>query len=118
MGSYDIAGIAKKTTALRDLLKTKFEKIGLLISRSFKVWTESRKDIELVFSDFTISRRSSSLPIFLEEADGDPSPEAFVTDTIGSLRRDVFERRESTGSEFFSLLICLDASKFGQICIA
>ena len=32
--------------------------------------------------------------------------------TIGSLSGDVFERRTSTGSEPFSLLICLDATKF------
>ena len=32
--------------------------------------------------------------------------------TIGNLSKDVFERRTSTGSEAFSLLICLDANKF------
>ena len=32
--------------------------------------------------------------------------------TIGSLSRDVFERPTSTGSELFSLLVCLDANKF------
>ena len=32
--------------------------------------------------------------------------------TIGSLSKDVFERRTSTGSEAFSLLICLGANKF------
>ena len=31
---------------------------------------------------------------------------------IGSLSKDVFERRTSTGSEAFSLLICLGANKF------
>ena len=31
---------------------------------------------------------------------------------LGSLSRDVFERRTSTGSELFSLLVCLDANKF------
>ena len=31
---------------------------------------------------------------------------------IGSLSSDVLERRTSTGSERFSLLICLDANKF------
>ena len=31
---------------------------------------------------------------------------------IGSLSKDVFERRTSTGSEAFSLFICLDANKF------
>ena len=31
---------------------------------------------------------------------------------IGSLSRDVFERSTSTGSELFSLLVCLDANKF------
>ena len=30
----------------------------------------------------------------------------------GSLSRDVFKRRTSTGSELFSLLVCLDANKF------
>ena len=30
----------------------------------------------------------------------------------GNLSKDVFERRTSTGSEVFSLLICLDANKF------
>ena len=33
-------------------------------------------------------------------------------DLVGSLSRDVFERRTSTGSELFSLLVCLDANKF------
>ena len=32
--------------------------------------------------------------------------------TSGNLSKDVFERRTSTGSEVFSLLICLDANKF------
>ena len=32
--------------------------------------------------------------------------------TIGSLSKDVFERRTSTGSEVFSLFICLDTTKF------
>ena len=31
---------------------------------------------------------------------------------LGSLSKDVFERRTSTGSEDFSLLICLDDIKF------
>ena len=31
---------------------------------------------------------------------------------IGSLSKDVFERRTSTGSEAFSLFICLDTTKF------
>ena len=31
---------------------------------------------------------------------------------IGTLSKDVFERRTSTGSEAFSLFICLDANKF------
>ena len=31
---------------------------------------------------------------------------------LGSLSRDVFEQRTSTGSELFSLLVCLDANKF------
>ena len=31
---------------------------------------------------------------------------------LGSLSRDVFERPTSTGSELFSLLVCLDANKF------
>ena len=31
---------------------------------------------------------------------------------IGNLSSDVFERRTSTGSELFSLLICHDATKF------
>ena len=37
-----------------------------------------------------------------------PSPEP----TLESLSKDVFERRPSTGSEVFSLTICLDAKKF------
>ena len=32
--------------------------------------------------------------------------------TLGSLSKDVFERRTSTGSEAFSLFICLDTTKF------
>ena len=32
--------------------------------------------------------------------------------SLGSLSRDVFERPTSTGSELFSLLVCLDANKF------
>ena len=31
--------------------------------------------------------------------------------TLGTLSKDVFERRASTGSEVFSLFICLDANK-------
>ena len=34
-----------------------------------------------------------------------------ITVTIGSLSKDVFERRTSTGNEAFSLFICLDANK-------
>ena len=33
-------------------------------------------------------------------------------ESLGNLSKDVFERRTSTGSEAFSLLICLDANKF------
>ena len=32
--------------------------------------------------------------------------------TLGSLSKDVFEPRKSTGSENFSLFICLDTTKF------
>ena len=32
--------------------------------------------------------------------------------SLGNFSKDVFERRTSTGSEVFSLLICLDANKF------
>ena len=32
--------------------------------------------------------------------------------SLGSLSKDVFERRTSTGSEAFSLFICLDTTKF------
>ena len=32
--------------------------------------------------------------------------------TVGSLSKDVFEGRTSTGSEAFSLFICLDTTKF------
>ena len=35
-----------------------------------------------------------------------------LTSLLGSLSSDVFERCTSTGSEPFSLLMCLDASKF------
>ena len=34
------------------------------------------------------------------------------TETLGSLSKDIFERRTSTGSEPFSFTICLDANKF------
>ena len=37
---------------------------------------------------------------------------AVVLVTLGSLSKDVFEGRTSTGSEPFSLFICLDANKF------
>ena len=37
---------------------------------------------------------------------------SFVSLRIGSLSKDVFEGRTSTGSEPFSLFICLDANKF------
>ena len=43
-----------------------------------------------------------------------PFPEwirSFV-EVLGSLSKDVFERRTSTGSEAFFLFICLDANKF------
>ena len=35
----------------------------------------------------------------------------FLQTTVGTLSKDVFERRTSTGSEAFSLFICLDANK-------
>ena len=34
-----------------------------------------------------------------------------LMNTLGTLSKDVFERRTSTGSEAFSLSICLDANK-------
>ena len=43
------------------------------------------------------------------------APRRFSRDnrtTLGSLSGNVFERRMSTGSELFSLLICFDATKF------
>ena len=39
-------------------------------------------------------------------------PQLSPTTKIGSLSKDVFEGRTSTGSEPFSLFICLDANKF------
>ena len=41
-----------------------------------------------------------------------PTPGAPQVVFLGSLSRDVFERPTSTGSELFSLLVCLDANKF------
>ena len=34
---------------------------------------------------------------------------------IGNLSKDAFERRTPTESEAFSVLICLDATKFGLL---
>ena len=39
-------------------------------------------------------------------------PEGIHPVIIESLSKDIFERRTSTGSEVFSLTICLDAKKF------
>ena len=36
---------------------------------------------------------------------------SFISDLLGTLSKDVFEPRTSTGSEAFSLFICLDANK-------
>lgn len=36
---------------------------------------------------------------------------------IGNLSRGAFERRTPTGSEAFSVLICLDATKFGLLSV-
>ena len=41
-----------------------------------------------------------------------PSALGLSVEVLGNLSKDVFERRTSTGSEVFSLLICLDANKF------
>ena len=41
-----------------------------------------------------------------------PSSSSSSSSSIGSLSKDVFEGRTSTGSEPFSLFICLDANKF------
>ena len=46
-----------------------------------------------------------------------PGPRLFLftsssLGSLGSLSKDVFERRTSTGSEAFSLFICLDTTKF------
>ena len=41
-----------------------------------------------------------------------PLPVDVRLSKTGNLSNDVFERRTSTGSEVFSLLICLDANKF------
>ena len=35
-----------------------------------------------------------------------------MVEKVGSLRKDAFERRTLTGSEAFSLFICLDVNKF------
>ena len=51
------------------------------------------------------------LPVWHKQASADGGREVRVL-TIGNLSKDVFERRTSTGSEAFSLLICLDANKF------
>ena len=39
----------------------------------------------------------------------------FLSPLIRSLSKDVFERRTLTGSEAFSLLMCLDANKFALL---
>jgi len=41
-----------------------------------------------------------------------PQHNVVVGAKLGSLSKDVFEGRTSTGSEPFSLFICLDANKF------
>ena len=40
-----------------------------------------------------------------------PNRHAYRPNLLGTLSKDVFERRTSTGSEAFSLFICLDANK-------
>ena len=48
MGRYDIAGIAKNDSfAWFIVIENAIREIERLISQSFKVWTESRQDIEL-----------------------------------------------------------------------
>ena len=37
------------------------------------------------------------------------------SESIGNLSKDVFERRTSTGSEAFFLVICLDAIRFSLL---
>ena len=51
-----------------------------------------------------ISKKFSGITFF--------HPSVRLTNQKGSLSSDVFERRTSTGSELFSLLICLDDIKF------
>ena len=62
----------------------------------------------IAFLSFNIGRRGNYVP---------PLSVSYLatfiqTRTIGSLSKDVFERRTSTGSEAFSLFICLDTTKF------
>ena len=54
-----------------------------------------------------LRNNKSYIAVFLSKA-----AKSFHTDILGNLSKDVFERRTSTGSEVFSLLICLDANKF------
>ena len=56
-----------------------------------------------VLSGLIFKRRAGARAIWYSEG---------VQVIIGNLSKDVFERRTSTGSEAFSLLICLDAIKF------
>ena len=62
--------------------------------------------------------RAPSTSVFFSEMDeyqNSPRRRGWISRwsrRIGSLSRDVFERRTSTGSELFSLLVCLDANKF------
>ena len=58
------------------------------------------------------SHLSGGLPLGITVKTSRPfSSSSFSLQNIGNLSKDVFERRTSTGSETFSLFICLDSNK-------
>ena len=64
-------------------------------------------------TSFTIdgTRSGAKMLINMQILPFDKHAQACRPSPLGTLSKDVFERRTSTGSEAFSLFICLDANK-------
>ena len=99
-----------------NLSKDVFERRTLTGSEAFSlcICLDSNKCALLSFFSLimTIYPRVSTKPLSNDANSPLPVDVRRSKTLLGSLSKDVFERRTSTGSEVFSLYICLDSNRF------
>ena len=78
-------------------------------ARVYRPHSSRRQDEEMIKSHGTVCVCEIFVPLLIIPNTLTPEYLSRSLHTTGSLSKDVFEQRTSTGSEDFSLVICLDA---------